>query len=115
MNEDDQAKLLSTTDASVWADVFAKTYPGVHDQGVMLGWFASAIETGRTAGHAVPPLLPSEAVTGFVAWLTTRPKTICAGGKNTAYDIHEALALYLEGQALAPPREDFVERLRSMP
>lgn len=51
------SKLLSTTDARVWAEEFVRlvveTEPGVTvDFGLMVGWFANAIETGRAAGRA---------------------------------------------------------------
>lgn len=50
------AKLHATTDASVWAREFVRivveTEPGVTvDFGLMVGWFANAIETGRAAGR----------------------------------------------------------------
>jgi hypothetical protein len=41
--------LLDTTDASVWAARFVALFPEA-DEGLMLSWFASAIETGRAAG-----------------------------------------------------------------
>ena len=37
------------TDAEKWAASFCEKFPEV-DQGLMLGWFANAIEAGRTAG-----------------------------------------------------------------
>lgn len=44
--------LYATTDAAVWAAEFmAVLAEGVEiDEGLMIGWFANAIETGRTAG-----------------------------------------------------------------
>ena len=55
-------KLHSTTDARIWADEFCKRFalvavgrePAVLEGdsvGVMISWFANAIETGRTAGQ----------------------------------------------------------------
>lgn len=41
--------LLSTTDAAMWADGFVKLHGG--DWGLMVGWFANAIEVGREAGR----------------------------------------------------------------
>lgn len=38
------------TDAAKWASEFVKLHGG--DEGLMLGWFANAIEAGRSAGHA---------------------------------------------------------------
>ena len=32
--------------AAVWAEEFAKVHPEI-DQGLMIGWFANAIETAR--------------------------------------------------------------------
>lgn len=62
---DETGKLLhSTTDARVWASEWcriAENLDGerclvvdsrVIDEGWMTGWFANAIEVGRTAGHA---------------------------------------------------------------
>lgn len=43
-------RLHATTDAEVWAAEFAKVRPEV-DRGLMVGWFANAIETGRDAGR----------------------------------------------------------------
>lgn len=46
----DEARLRSSTDAWVWAEEFAKVCPTV-SFGLMLGWFANAIETGREAAR----------------------------------------------------------------
>jgi hypothetical protein len=45
--EVDQKRLYATTDASAWAEEFAKVVPEV-DQGTMVTWFANAIETAKT-------------------------------------------------------------------
>jgi hypothetical protein len=42
-------RLASTTDAAVWATEFCRRIPGT-DWGLMVGWFANAIEAGRDAG-----------------------------------------------------------------
>ena len=42
----DTQRLYATTDAAVWAEEFAKVRPDV-DQGLMIGWFANAIETAK--------------------------------------------------------------------
>ena len=56
--------LLSTTNAAAWADEFCRRFKvgrrggpeegdGANwDWGLMAGWFASAIETGRDAGRS---------------------------------------------------------------
>lgn len=46
----DERRLYATTDAAVWAEEFKKVCPEV-DEGLMLGWFANAIETGRNFGE----------------------------------------------------------------
>jgi hypothetical protein len=49
--------LLSTTDAAVWTDEFFRLHGdrlSDIDWGLMVSWFANAIETGRTAGREVP-------------------------------------------------------------
>lgn len=57
------ATLTDTTDAMIWAEEFCRIFKGwtvtdvpqdvqgVVDQGGMVAWFASAIETGRNAGR----------------------------------------------------------------
>lgn len=47
-----EEKLHSTTDARVWAEQFCKVVQAgaTVDEGFMIGWFANAIETGRTVG-----------------------------------------------------------------
>lgn len=49
----DEALLRTTTDASVWAAEFCKVQPDV-DEGLMIGWFANAIETAKTIGRGQP-------------------------------------------------------------
>jgi hypothetical protein len=49
-----QERLLSTTDASVWAEEFMAEFGDRKqdiDEGLMIGWFANAIETGRSQGR----------------------------------------------------------------
>ena len=38
------------TDAQRWAEAFAQLHPGKGDPSLMIGWFANAIEAGRSAG-----------------------------------------------------------------
>jgi hypothetical protein len=49
MAEVDEARLLATTRADVWADEFAKVSD--IDRDLMITWFANAIEVGRQAGR----------------------------------------------------------------
>lgn len=49
MSTVDEKLLRSTTDAAVWTNEFIKVVPDA-DWGLMVGWFANAIETGRDAG-----------------------------------------------------------------
>jgi hypothetical protein len=42
----DQARLLSTDDAVIWAEEFAKRHPEI-DQGELIGWFASCAENAK--------------------------------------------------------------------
>lgn len=57
MTTTDEANLLATTDANVWAREFERRFltdpiqRAKIDRGLMLSWFANAIETGRTAGQ----------------------------------------------------------------
>ena len=45
----DETLLRSTTDATIWAAEFKKIRPEI-DEGLMIGWFANAIETARAEG-----------------------------------------------------------------
>jgi hypothetical protein len=49
-----ETDLLSTTDAQTWAqeflDRFGERLEDI-DEGLMIAWFANAIETGREAGR----------------------------------------------------------------
>jgi hypothetical protein len=55
-----ETELYGTTDAQIWAQEFMERFgwalrdePAcVIDEGLMSGWFANAIETGRNAGYA---------------------------------------------------------------
>lgn len=42
--------LLSTTNAQEWAAEFCRLNPDM-DEGLMISWFANAIETGRNFGR----------------------------------------------------------------
>lgn len=42
-------KLHATTDAAVWTNEFCRLFPE-SDWGLMVGWFANAIEVGRDHG-----------------------------------------------------------------
>lgn len=45
--------LSNTTDAATWAAEFCRTFPGVMDEGTMIGWFANAMQTA-IAGNRAP-------------------------------------------------------------
>jgi hypothetical protein len=49
--DDRTRRLMSTTDAAVWAHEFVTLFPEA-DEGLMISWFANAIEVGRSAGRA---------------------------------------------------------------
>lgn len=55
MTDEIAKKLLSTTDAKVWTDEFFEVINNngelEADYGLVLSWFANAIEVGRTAGQ----------------------------------------------------------------
>jgi hypothetical protein len=63
MSDINLERLYATDDAAVWAEEFAKVEPDI-DRGLMVGWFANAIETakdleacehGRTSWHYTMP------------------------------------------------------------
>lgn len=65
-------KLLATTDASVWTDEFMTEFGDRKDDidwGLMVGWFANAIETGRNARPRPSP----EVIAGMISTLEFTP------------------------------------------
>jgi hypothetical protein len=60
--------LLSTTDASRWASEFCRLNPDM-DEGTMLAWFSSAIETGRS--HGTDDHVPIGVVTSYGGGVVT--------------------------------------------
>ena len=43
------------TDAAIWATEYEERFPDkTPDWGTLVGWFANAIEAGRTAGQEAP-------------------------------------------------------------
>lgn len=55
----DPNDLHDTTDAQKWAKAFCERNPDA-DEGTMIGWFANAIETGRSAGARLVDHLQAE-------------------------------------------------------
>ena len=52
MSDGEFAKEVGT-DARKWAEAFMQIFPDTGlDEGIMIGWFANAIENGRDAGLA---------------------------------------------------------------
>lgn len=53
VNADNVAmRLHNTTDAQMWTEQFLAIYPeGTADHETLVGWFANAIEVGRTFGQ----------------------------------------------------------------
>jgi hypothetical protein len=70
MIDNDALALLNTTDAQVWAREFCARFTmfdldgeSVEDEtGLMIAWFANAIETGRMAGLRAPRSFPGPCV-----------------------------------------------------
>jgi hypothetical protein len=63
-------KLVGTYDARVWAALFVATvleHPSIAtDEGTMIAWFASAIETGAYSGREHPPAEEKAQPTGIL-------------------------------------------------
>jgi hypothetical protein len=58
-------------------------------------------------------LRPSEALYGFVGWLTTRKNKITLSSAHTATPVAELLKAYCEKNGLAPCRETYHKLLRT--
>lgn len=75
MSAIDEVKLRNTTDAMVWAEEFCGTFSIYTDEGVvedkaglMVGWFANAIETARME-QAKASVVERERLRGLVEFL----------------------------------------------
>lgn len=53
MNADRAQRIYATTDAMVWTEEFMAVVRNgaTVDEGLMIGWFANAIRTGRRFGY----------------------------------------------------------------
>jgi hypothetical protein len=71
----DVERLYTTTKADMWAAEFAKVCPEV-DQGLMIGWFANAIETGRRASvdERIVALINEESLHQREFWPNNSPE-----------------------------------------
>lgn len=58
---------------------------------------------------------PAEAVYGFAAWLTTLDPPLTFGKSFDAGMVAELADNYTKSQGWEPPREDMLQRLRTMP
>ena len=50
-------------------------------------------------------ILPSEAVFGFISWLTTRPGTLKIGEKHSCSELLDLICDWCDVNYLIPPRE----------
>jgi hypothetical protein len=92
-DEVDTERLYQSATADVWAEEFAKVQPDV-DQGLMIGWFANAMETAKSLDHkariAAGELIPAENLTQ-VGWWDNEDELF--------YDWYAA-----SGQLVGPPK-----------
>lgn len=59
-------------------------------------------------------LSASEALFGFMSWLTTRPGTLEIGARHEAPQFAVLVAMFIEAQGLSDPAEDWAQRLVPM-
>jgi hypothetical protein len=53
----------------------------------------------------------SEALYGFVGWLTTRDQMVCLSATQDAAKAAELVDLYVKTNDFTPPRDDFANRV----
>lgn len=73
VSDTDLGRMLhNTSDAMVWTNEFSKLVEAnpdwVSDKGWLLGWFANAIETGRSEGYAQGIKDATQGVTEVREW-----------------------------------------------
>lgn len=77
-----------------------------------------AYMTGRYDGRKEQPeadVLPSEAITGFAAWLTCRRGTLEVGSTHDSSTMAVLANAYCKSQGFADPRDDFHTRMKPGP
>ena len=57
----------------------------------------------------------SESVVAFVAWLTSRDKSITFGGHHNASSAANAVEIFINSQFLPDVRNDFSNRIKPYP
>lgn len=111
----DAGKLLEALgdDASKWGAAFMQhVAKNVDDlcEDTMRGWFANAIETAHDK-RTNAKLSPSEAIFGFVAWLTTRPGDLLIGASHNASPLPDLIRQFIDVNGLDEPREAWTKNL----
>lgn len=98
-------------DASKWADEFMEVTKKVGRMGrdTMVGWFANAIESRPRPRLE---LSGSEAVFGFVSWLTTRLTTTKMGSTVDCGALVDLIKQFCETNELSPPRDRYSDYLK---
>lgn len=99
------------TDANKWTEAFVEKFPaafgeGLLDQHTVFGWFANAIETGRSAGYSAG--IDADDYTGWDNELS------CWKGSDDLGEVvgaRDPLYVYLD-EGLADGEEDLVQVIR---
>jgi hypothetical protein len=67
---------------------------------------AGEVQSARTLFESDDQdILPSEAVFGFISWLTTRPGTLKIGEKHSCSELLDLICDWCDVNYLIPPRE----------
>jgi hypothetical protein len=105
--------LLQTNDAMVWAKEFVSCLKKNNwsieniDEGLMVAWFANAMAAQEGCQLKNTKLTPSEAVYGFSAWLTMRPKAITLSARHDASGIAALVDQFCKANGFDAPRYGF--------
>lgn len=75
--------------------------------------FTGAELANKDKKQAAPPdnLSASEALYGFMAWLTSREKSITVSGRHDTAEPAELVDTFCKANNLADPKDDFAQRL----
>ena len=65
-------------------------------------------------GYTATKILPSEALFGFVGWLTSQPERVTFSDKDNATLAADLLDAYIKAQGLADPRGSYADGLVAM-
>lgn len=107
-------KCTQTDNALIWAEDFMRTMRENKwtlediDEGLMISWFANAIECSHDVREARNnTLTATDALFGFSGWLTSREEVISMGSSEDCAPVIEVISAFLDANNLPYPSDNY--------